>query len=66
MKKGRPRLAKSERKGIIAGVRLNADERRLLERAAARRTQTLSQWMRSVLLATASVHANTDSNDKIN
>jgi uncharacterized protein (DUF1778 family) len=53
MKLGRPELSEGERKGKIAGVRLRPDERDLVERAASIRRQSLSDWMRGVLLSTA-------------
>ena len=60
MKIGRPRLKTAERKGKVTGVRFTPAERRLLERAASDSGQSLSQWMRAVLLETASVRANTN------
>ena len=59
MKIGRPRLKNAERKGKVTGVRFTPAERRILERAASESGKSLSQWMRSVLLETASVRANT-------
>lgn len=53
MKTGRPKLENQNKKDKIAGVRLRADERELLERAASRREQKLSEWMRETLIVTA-------------
>jgi uncharacterized protein (DUF1778 family) len=53
MKLGRPTLSESEKKGQITGVRLRGEERKLLERAASHKSQTLSHWIREVLLSSA-------------
>ncbi len=53
MKMGRPKMAKAERKVKITGVRLKSDERDLVERAAAKKEQTLSEWVRETLVTTA-------------
>jgi uncharacterized protein (DUF1778 family) len=53
MKIGRPRLSTKEKKGQITGVRLRGEERLLLEKAAAKSSQKLSDWMRDTLLKRA-------------
>jgi uncharacterized protein (DUF1778 family) len=53
MKLGRPKLAKEDKKGQITGVRLRHDERDLVEKAAASQSQSLSNWMREVLISSA-------------
>lgn len=59
MKTGRPKLKHTERKCEIIGVRFTAEERKRLEGVAAKSGNSLSQWARKSLLATASVHTNT-------
>ncbi len=59
MKLGRPPMQITERKAKITGVRLSADERSLVERAAANSGDTLSKWLRKTLLEKASVQLNT-------
>jgi hypothetical protein len=53
MKTGRPRIDGSQKKAQIAGVRLRAEERELLEKAACKRELKLSEWMRKVLVSSA-------------
>jgi hypothetical protein len=53
MKIGRPTLEKSEKKGKVTGVRLRPGERAMLERAAAKREEALSTWIRNVLVNAA-------------
>jgi len=53
MKIGRPTLKKEDRKGSIAGVRLRSEERALMEKAAAKKQEKLSKWMRKVLVNAA-------------
>jgi ATP-dependent DNA helicase RecG len=53
MKMGRPKKEASEKMGKITNVRLRDDERKVLEMAAARKGQTLSEWMRVNLLEKA-------------
>ena len=53
MKTGRPRINEHEKKSSITGLRLNSEERKLLEKASSKSQKTLSEWMRSVLLETA-------------
>jgi len=55
MKTGRPRLSDSEKKGQITGVRLNEDERLIVEKAASMSGQTLSGWIRDTLLSRAGI-----------
>ena len=54
MRTGRPPLLEAEKKAQITGVRLRPEERTLLERAASKLDQNLSEWMRNVLVETAS------------
>jgi predicted HicB family RNase H-like nuclease len=49
---GRPKLAKGEAKAKIVPVRLNPDHHKKFLKAARERGQTLSDWIRSTLLAT--------------
>lgn len=44
----------SEKKAQITGVRMRPEERALLERAASKSNQKLSEWMRNVLVESAS------------
>jgi uncharacterized protein (DUF1778 family) len=53
MKTGRPKLSDHDKKGQITGVRLKQEDRQLLEKAAAIRDQTLSNWIRATLVSTA-------------
>jgi uncharacterized protein (DUF1778 family) len=53
MKTGRPPLLEAERKAQITGIRLRSSERRLLEKAALKQNQNLSEWMRTTLLSAA-------------
>lgn len=53
MKTGRPKLKKSEQKVEMIGIRLKSDERGLVEKAAAKSNQRLSEWTRDVLLSSA-------------
>ena len=54
MRTGRPPLLEADKKAQITGVRLRPEERTLLERAASKSDQKLSEWMRNVLVQTAS------------
>jgi uncharacterized protein (DUF1778 family) len=54
MKLGRPKIAASEQKKQITGVRLRVAERKLVEKAAAICKQKLSDWIRETLLQRAS------------
>jgi predicted HicB family RNase H-like nuclease len=49
---GRPKMAKGEAKGKIVPVRLNPDHHKMFLSAAKDAGQTLSDWIRSTLLAT--------------
>ncbi len=60
MKTGRPPLKESQKKAQIAGVRLRPEERSLLEKAAALHDQTLSTWMRNILVTSAANELNTE------
>jgi uncharacterized protein (DUF1778 family) len=53
MKLGRPRLSKHEKKNQITGIRLRTEEREIVERAALRQSQRLSDWIRETLLSKA-------------
>lgn len=48
---GRPRLAKHEAKGKIVPVRFTSAEIERIAAAAARKGQTVSQWIREMLNA---------------
>lgn len=50
-KPGRPTLPKGEAKAKIMPVRLNPDDRKRIEKAAKDNHQTVSQWVRSTLIA---------------
>lgn len=50
-KPGRPMLPKGEAKVKIMPVRLNPDDRKRIEEAAKDNNQTVSQWVRSTLIA---------------
>jgi hypothetical protein len=51
-KPGRPRLAKGEAKGTIVPVRFSMEDRKRVEAAAKASKKTVSEWVRSTLLAT--------------
>ena len=51
-KPGRPRLAKAEAKARTVLVRFRAEDVKQIETAASARNQTVSEWVRSTLLAT--------------
>jgi uncharacterized protein (DUF1778 family) len=53
MKTGRPKLPAAAKKAQITGVRLRQNERELVEKAAARRSQSLSEWVRKTLISSA-------------
>jgi len=50
-KPGRPRLAKKEAKGSTVVVRFSPQDRKRVDAAAKASQQTVSQWVRSTLLA---------------
>jgi hypothetical protein len=50
-KVGRPKLPKGEAKGKIVPVRFAADAIKAVEAAAKAEKQTVSEWIRSTLLA---------------
>lgn len=52
-KPGRPPLPKGNAKAAMLRVRLTPDELRTIESAAKASKQTVSQWIRSRLIATA-------------
>ena len=54
-KVGRPILPKGEAKAKIMPVRLNPDDRKRIEKAAKTKGQTVSQWVRSTLMAALEV-----------
>ncbi len=49
---GRPRLAKKDAKGSIVPVRFKAEDLEKIAKAAKAKNQTVSEWVRSTLLAT--------------
>jgi hypothetical protein len=51
-KPGRPRLAKGAAKGTIVPVRFSPGDRKKVEAAAKASKKTVSEWVRSTLLAT--------------
>jgi len=51
-KAGEPRQAKAEAKGSIMPVRFNPEDRKRIEAAARGSNKTVSEWIRSTLLAT--------------
>lgn len=51
-KPGRPRLAKGEAKGRTVLVRFRAEDAKQIETAAKASKKTVSEWVRSTLLAT--------------
>ncbi len=51
-KPGRPRLAKGEAKAGFVVVRFNADDLKKITGAAKAKSQTVSEWVHSTLLAT--------------
>ena len=52
---GRPKLPKGHAKAVIVPVRVNADDRKLFEKAAkTSEHKTLSEWIRRVLREAAS------------
>ena len=53
MKMGRPKIANSEKKQQLTGVRLNKNDRKLIEDAATIKGQNLSSWIRETLIKTA-------------
>jgi uncharacterized protein (DUF1778 family) len=53
MKMGRPKLKKADQKAKTIGIRLKSDERSLVEKAAAKSKQGLSDWARNVLISSA-------------
>jgi hypothetical protein len=50
-KVGRPKLPKGEAKGKLVAMRFNADDLKRVEAAAQANKKTVSEWMRSTLLA---------------
>jgi len=50
-KPGRPKLPKGQAKGKIVPVRFAAEELEKVYRAAAKSNQSVSQWVRSTLIA---------------
>ena len=59
MKTGRPVVPDKEKKSSITAVRLRGDERSKVERAAKKRGQKLSDWMRVTLIESADVQLRT-------
>lgn len=51
-KPGRPKMAKGEAKGSIVPVRFSPESRKRVEMAAKASNKTVSEWIRSTLLAT--------------
>jgi uncharacterized protein (DUF1778 family) len=52
---GRPVVAEADRRGEIVRVLVTADEHRVLSRAAANDSMSMSTWIRSAALARARV-----------
>ncbi len=50
-KVGRPKLPKGQAKGKLVAMRFNADDLKHVEAAAQASKKTVSEWMRSTLLA---------------
>jgi hypothetical protein len=50
-KAGRPPLPKGSTKGEMLRIRVTADERAAIEKAAKAKDQTVSEWLRSKLPA---------------
>jgi len=50
-KPGRPKMAKNEAKAAPIQVRLNPVDRKAVERAAKAKDQTVSEWIRTALMA---------------
>jgi uncharacterized protein (DUF1778 family) len=48
---GRPKLPKGEAKATPIQVRLNPVDRKAVERAAKAKDQTISEWIRTALIA---------------
>jgi hypothetical protein len=51
-KPGRPKLAKGEAKGRTVLVRFRTEDAKRIEAEAKAKNQTVSEWVRSTLLAT--------------
>ena len=51
-KPGRPKLSKEDAKGRTVLVRFRAEDAKRIETAAQAKNQTVSEWVRSTLLAT--------------
>lgn len=54
-KPGRPTLPKGEAKGSIVPVRFSSEDRKRVEAAAKTSNKSVSEWIRSTLLATIGV-----------
>jgi uncharacterized protein (DUF1778 family) len=52
-KPGRPRLPKGNAKAVMLRVRVTPDEQAMFARVAKASKKTISEWIRSTLLATA-------------
>lgn len=52
-KPGRPKLPRGESRGELVAVRFKPEERRRIETAARSASESVSEWMRRVLLAAA-------------
>jgi uncharacterized protein (DUF1778 family) len=50
-KVGRPKLPKGEAKGKLVALRFNRDDLKRVEAAAKANNKSVSEWMRSTLLA---------------
>jgi predicted HicB family RNase H-like nuclease len=50
-KVGRPKLPKGEAKGKLVALRFNGDDLKRVEAAAKASNKSVSEWMRSTLLA---------------
>jgi len=53
---GRPKIPKSEAKGVLIGARFAPDEARRVEQAVKRAKAVKSEWIRTTLLSAAPVN----------
>jgi hypothetical protein len=56
-KMGRPKLPKGEAKGRIVPIRFNSTDLKRIESAARASQQTVSEWIRTLVAAALSTHA---------
>lgn len=50
-KVGRPKLPKGQAKATPLQIRLNPDDRKVVEKAAKAKNQTVSDWIRNAMMA---------------